>query len=59
MVRLLQPTLQYGSRGKTLELVTSAPERPVQLLLLKVGAYCMVLAWHLMYALIVWCWPGT
>ena len=55
MVRLLQPTLQYGSRGKTLELVTSAPERPVQLLLLKVGAYCMVLAWHLMYALIVWC----
>ncbi|XP_059920768.1 calcineurin-binding protein cabin-1 [Gadus macrocephalus] len=35
VVRLLQPTLQYGSRGKTLELVTSAPERPVQLLLLK------------------------
>ncbi|CAL8347299.1 unnamed protein product [Lota lota] len=35
VVRLLQPTLQYGTRGKSLELVSSAPERPVQLLLLK------------------------
>lgn len=36
MVRLLQPTLSYVSRSKTLELVSSAPERPAQLLLLQV-----------------------
>lgn len=36
MVRLLQSTLSYVSRSKTLELVSSAPERPAQLLLLQV-----------------------
>lgn len=35
VVRLLQPTLNYGSRSKPLEFVSSAPERPAQLLLLK------------------------
>lgn len=37
MVRLLQPTLNYGSRTKSLEFVSSAPERPAQLLLLQVS----------------------
>lgn len=36
VVRLLQPTLNYGSRSKTLEFVSSAPERPAQLILLQV-----------------------
>lgn len=36
VVRLLQPTLNYGSRSKTLEFVSSAPERPAQLMLLQV-----------------------
>ncbi|XP_074525679.1 calcineurin-binding protein cabin-1 isoform X2 [Halichoeres trimaculatus] len=35
VVRLLQPTLNYGSRSKPLEFVSSAPERPAQLLLLQ------------------------
>ncbi|XP_061672214.1 calcineurin-binding protein cabin-1 isoform X3 [Syngnathoides biaculeatus] len=35
VVRLLQPTLNYGSRNKHLEFVRSAPERPAQLLLLQ------------------------
>ncbi|XP_032373176.1 calcineurin-binding protein cabin-1 isoform X3 [Etheostoma spectabile] len=35
VVRLLQPTLNYGSRSKPLELVSSAPERPAQLMLLQ------------------------
>ncbi|XP_060893507.1 calcineurin-binding protein cabin-1 isoform X2 [Labrus mixtus] len=33
--RLLQPTLNYGSRSKPLEFVSSAPERPAQLMLLQ------------------------
>lgn len=37
VVRLLQPTLNYGSRSKSLEFVSSAPERPAQLRLLQVG----------------------
>lgn len=36
VVRLLQPTLNYGSRSKPLEFVSSAPERPAQLMLLQV-----------------------
>ncbi|XP_056132022.1 calcineurin-binding protein cabin-1 [Lampris incognitus] len=35
VVRLLQPTLNYGGRSKPLEFVSSAPERPAQLLLLQ------------------------
>ncbi|XP_041642921.1 calcineurin-binding protein cabin-1 isoform X2 [Cheilinus undulatus] len=35
VVRLLQPTLHYGSRSKPLEFVSSAPERPAQLMLLQ------------------------
>ncbi|XP_061622399.1 calcineurin-binding protein cabin-1 isoform X2 [Phyllopteryx taeniolatus] len=35
VVRLLQPTLNYGSRNKHLEFVRSAPEHPAQLLLLQ------------------------
>ncbi|KAG7241418.1 hypothetical protein INR49_025618, partial [Caranx melampygus] len=35
VVRLLQPTLNYGSRNKPLEFVSSAPERPAQLMLLQ------------------------
>uniref|UniRef100_A0A665UBV7 Calcineurin-binding protein cabin-1 n=1 Tax=Echeneis naucrates TaxID=173247 RepID=A0A665UBV7_ECHNA len=35
VVRLLQPTLNYGSRSKSLEFVSSAPERPAQLMLLQ------------------------
>nr|XP_057926848.1 calcineurin-binding protein cabin-1 isoform X2 [Doryrhamphus excisus] len=35
VVRLLQPTLNYGSRSKHLDFVSSAPERPAQLLLLQ------------------------
>uniref|UniRef100_H3C9K0 Calcineurin-binding protein cabin-1 n=1 Tax=Tetraodon nigroviridis TaxID=99883 RepID=H3C9K0_TETNG len=35
VVRLLQPTLNYVSRSKALELVSSAPERPAQLILLQ------------------------
>ncbi|XP_029017692.1 calcineurin-binding protein cabin-1 isoform X2 [Betta splendens] len=35
VVRLLQPTLNYGSRSKPLEFVSSAPERPAQLTLLQ------------------------
>eukprot|EP00064_Thunnus_orientalis_P009324 superscaffoldBa00001176_g9347 len=35
VVRLLQPTLNYGSRSKPLEFVSSAPERPAQLMLLQ------------------------
>ncbi|KAK3540198.1 hypothetical protein QTP70_028388 [Hemibagrus guttatus] len=38
VVRLLQPTLSYGpssARPKTLEYISSAPERPAQLLLLQ------------------------
>lgn len=36
VVRLLQPTLNYGSRSKPLEFVSSTPERPTQLTLLQV-----------------------
>lgn len=36
VVRLLQPTLNYGSRSKPLEFVSSTPERPAQLTLLQV-----------------------
>lgn len=36
VVRLLQPTLNYGNRSKSLEFVSSAPERPAQLMLLQV-----------------------
>uniref|UniRef100_A0A3B3DNK5 Calcineurin-binding protein cabin-1 n=1 Tax=Oryzias melastigma TaxID=30732 RepID=A0A3B3DNK5_ORYME len=32
VVRLLQPTLNYGNRSKSLEFVSSAPERPIELL---------------------------
>lgn len=39
VVRLLQPTLNYGSRSKSLEFVSSAPERPAQLMLLQVTSY--------------------
>uniref|UniRef100_A0A671WZ11 Calcineurin-binding protein cabin-1 n=1 Tax=Sparus aurata TaxID=8175 RepID=A0A671WZ11_SPAAU len=35
VVRLLQPTLNYGGRSKPLEFVSSAPERPAQLMLLQ------------------------
>ncbi|XP_031705419.1 calcineurin-binding protein cabin-1 isoform X2 [Anarrhichthys ocellatus] len=35
VVRLLQPTLNYGNRSKPLEFVSSAPERPAQLMLLQ------------------------
>ncbi|KAM8866749.1 calcineurin-binding protein cabin-1 isoform 1-T1 [Synchiropus picturatus] len=35
VVRLLQPTFNYGSRSKSLEFVSSAPERPAQLILLQ------------------------
>ncbi|XP_041854436.1 calcineurin-binding protein cabin-1 isoform X2 [Melanotaenia boesemani] len=35
VVHLLQPTLNYGNRSKTLEFVSSAPERPAQLMLLQ------------------------
>nr|XP_024660151.1 calcineurin-binding protein cabin-1 isoform X2 [Maylandia zebra] len=35
VVRLLQPTLNYGSRSKPLEFVSSTPERPAQLTLLQ------------------------
>uniref|UniRef100_A0A8D3DRW8 Calcineurin-binding protein cabin-1 n=1 Tax=Scophthalmus maximus TaxID=52904 RepID=A0A8D3DRW8_SCOMX len=35
VVRLLQPTLNYGSRSKPLEFVSSTPERPAQLMLLQ------------------------
>ncbi|XP_051277894.1 calcineurin-binding protein cabin-1 isoform X5 [Dicentrarchus labrax] len=35
VVRLLQPTLNYGSRSKPLEFVSSAPERPAQLMLMQ------------------------
>uniref|UniRef100_A0A8C7Z775 Calcineurin binding protein 1 n=1 Tax=Oryzias sinensis TaxID=183150 RepID=A0A8C7Z775_9TELE len=35
VVRLLQPTLNYGNRSKSLEFVSSAPERPAQLMLLQ------------------------
>ncbi|XP_077571354.1 calcineurin-binding protein cabin-1 isoform X2 [Stigmatopora nigra] len=35
VVRLLQPTLNHGSRNKHLEFVSSAPERPAQILLLQ------------------------
>ncbi|KAM8886418.1 calcineurin-binding protein cabin-1 isoform 4-T4 [Spinachia spinachia] len=35
VVRLLQPTLNYGNRTKSLEFVSSAPERPAQLMLLQ------------------------
>ncbi|XP_040011271.1 calcineurin-binding protein cabin-1 isoform X2 [Xiphias gladius] len=35
VVRLLQPTLNYGGRSKSLEFVSSAPERPAQLMLLQ------------------------
>ncbi|XP_072288589.1 calcineurin-binding protein cabin-1 [Eucyclogobius newberryi] len=35
VVLLLQPTLNYGNRSKTLEFVSSAPERPAQLMLLQ------------------------
>ncbi|XP_074494848.1 calcineurin-binding protein cabin-1 isoform X2 [Sebastes fasciatus] len=35
VVRLLQPTLNYGGRNKPLEFVSSAPERPAQLMLLQ------------------------
>ncbi|KAM9743878.1 calcineurin-binding protein cabin-1 isoform 3-T3 [Menidia menidia] len=35
VVRLLQPTLNYGNRSKALEFVSSAPERPAQLMLLQ------------------------
>ncbi|MED6275185.1 Calcineurin-binding protein cabin-1, partial [Characodon lateralis] len=35
VVGLLQPTLNYENRGKSLEFVSSAPERPAQLMLLQ------------------------
>uniref|UniRef100_A0A3Q3K1P6 Calcineurin-binding protein cabin-1 n=1 Tax=Monopterus albus TaxID=43700 RepID=A0A3Q3K1P6_MONAL len=35
VVRLLQPTLNYDGRSKSLEFVSSAPERPAQLMLLQ------------------------
>ncbi|KAM4746435.1 calcineurin-binding protein cabin-1 isoform 4-T4 [Anableps anableps] len=35
VVRLLQPTLNYENRSKSLEFVSSAPERPAQLMLLQ------------------------
>uniref|UniRef100_A0A8C6MCT5 Calcineurin-binding protein cabin-1 n=1 Tax=Nothobranchius furzeri TaxID=105023 RepID=A0A8C6MCT5_NOTFU len=35
VVRLLQPTLNYGNRSKSLEFVSSTPERPAQLMLLQ------------------------
>uniref|UniRef100_A0A3B4BMY8 Uncharacterized protein n=1 Tax=Periophthalmus magnuspinnatus TaxID=409849 RepID=A0A3B4BMY8_9GOBI len=35
VVLLLQPTLNYGNRSKPLEFVSSAPERPAQLMLLQ------------------------
>ncbi|XP_038560591.1 calcineurin-binding protein cabin-1 isoform X2 [Micropterus salmoides] len=35
VVRLLQPTLNYGSRSKAMDFVSSAPERPAQLMLLQ------------------------
>ncbi|XP_061586396.1 calcineurin-binding protein cabin-1 isoform X2 [Cololabis saira] len=35
VVRLLQPTLNYGNRIKPMEFVSSAPERPAQLMLLE------------------------
>ncbi|XP_069562778.1 calcineurin-binding protein cabin-1 isoform X2 [Brachyistius frenatus] len=35
VVRLLQPTLNYGSRSKPLDFVSSTPERPAQLMLLQ------------------------
>ncbi|CAL9708600.1 unnamed protein product [Knipowitschia caucasica] len=35
VVLLLQPTLNYGNRCKPLEFVSSAPERPAQLMLLQ------------------------
>ncbi|KAK2837599.1 hypothetical protein Q5P01_014811 [Channa striata] len=35
VVRLLQPTLNYDSRSKPIEFVSSAPERPAQLMLLQ------------------------
>ncbi|XP_028312506.1 calcineurin-binding protein cabin-1 isoform X2 [Gouania willdenowi] len=35
VVRLLQPTLNYGGRSKPLGFVSSAPERPAQLMLLQ------------------------
>ncbi|XP_044051592.1 calcineurin-binding protein cabin-1 isoform X3 [Siniperca chuatsi] len=35
VVRLLQPSLNYGSRSKPMEFVSSAPERPAQLMLLQ------------------------
>ncbi|XP_028269618.1 calcineurin-binding protein cabin-1 isoform X2 [Parambassis ranga] len=35
VVRLLQPTLNYGNRSKPLEFVSSTPERPAQLMLLQ------------------------
>uniref|UniRef100_A0A673C952 Calcineurin-binding protein cabin-1 n=1 Tax=Sphaeramia orbicularis TaxID=375764 RepID=A0A673C952_9TELE len=35
VVLLLQPTLNYGGRSKPLEFVSSAPERPAQLMLLQ------------------------
>uniref|UniRef100_A0A8C5H4S5 Calcineurin-binding protein cabin-1 n=1 Tax=Gouania willdenowi TaxID=441366 RepID=A0A8C5H4S5_GOUWI len=37
VVRLLQPTLNYGGRSKPLGFVSSAPERPAQLMLLQVS----------------------
>ncbi|TSO88119.1 Calcineurin-binding protein cabin-1 [Bagarius yarrelli] len=46
VVRLLQPTLSYGlssARPKPLEYISSAPERPAQLLLLQLIACSMVL----------------
>ncbi|XP_027890617.1 calcineurin-binding protein cabin-1 isoform X2 [Xiphophorus couchianus] len=35
VVRLLQPTLNYENRSKSLEFVSSTPERPAQLMLLQ------------------------
>lgn len=50
VVRLLQPTLNYGSRSKPLEFVSSAPERPAQLMLLQVR-HATVISIKFMYTL--------
>lgn len=50
VVRLLQPTLNYGSRSKSLEFVSSAPERPAQLMLLQVR-YATVISIQFMYCI--------
>lgn len=46
-MRLLRPTLNYGNRTKCLEFVSSAPERPAQLLLLQVRPPAVPLVFRL------------